>query len=43
MKIAVVILNKDIAAKNFKLSLVESSIEIQINAQAIQTIMLPKS
>ncbi len=41
--IAVVILNKDIAAKNFTLSLGESSIEIQINAQAIQTIMLPKS
>ena len=41
--IAVVILNKDIAAKNFTLSLGESSIEIQINDQAIQTIMLPKS
>jgi glucosylceramidase len=41
--ITVVILNQDLATKNFELSLGESSTEIQISAQAIQTIIIPRS
>ena len=41
--ITVVILNQDLAAKNFVLSLGESSTEIKISAQAIQTIIIPRN
>jgi len=41
--IIVVILNQDLVAKNFELSLGESSTEIKISAQAIQTIIILKS
>ena len=41
--IAVVVFNQDSDAKNFNLSLNKSSIDIQINGQAIQTIIIPSS
>jgi glucosylceramidase len=40
---AVVIFNEGSEAKNFKLTLEGKSIDIKINAQAIQTIMIPQS
>ncbi len=39
--VALVILNMDLEAKNIKLSLGDRSVEIQISAQAIQTIVIP--
>ena len=39
--IAVVVFNQGSDAKSFNLSLNESSIAIQISAQAIQTIVIP--
>ncbi|MCD2259432.1 glycoside hydrolase family 30 protein [Psychroserpens luteolus] len=41
--IAVVIFNEGETAKNFTLNLNESNVNIKINAQAIQTIVVPKS
>lgn len=41
--IAVVVFNQGSEAKNFKLSLNESNVDIQIKAQAIQTIIIPKT
>jgi glucosylceramidase len=41
--IAVVVFNQDSEAKDFKLSLNESNVDIQIKAQAIQTIIIPKT
>ena len=41
--IAVVIFNEDSDAKNFNLSLKESTIDIQISGQAIQTLIIPNS
>ncbi len=41
--IAVIVFNQDSEPKNFKLSLNESAIDIQISGQAIQTIVIPNS
>jgi len=41
--IAVVLFNEGDTAKDFKLSLNEKTIDINISAQAIQTIVVPKS
>ncbi|WP_372754119.1 glycoside hydrolase family 30 beta sandwich domain-containing protein [Mariniflexile sp.] len=39
--IAVVIFNEDKEAKSFKIALNESTVDVQISAQAIQTILIP--
>jgi len=41
--IAVVIFNEKTNAKNFRLNLKESNVNIKINGQAIQTIVIPKA
>ena len=41
--IAVVVFNENKEAKNLTLSLEQKQVNLKINAQAIQTIMIPKS
>ena len=41
--IVVIVFNQGSEAKNFNLTLNESTIDIQISGQAIQTILIPNS